>query len=45
MEKEKKVMIGISYQLSVEFDTLAKELNMKRTELINYLIKFYKEKR
>lgn len=31
--------------LSVEFDNLAKELNMRRPELINFLIKFYKEKR
>jgi hypothetical protein len=45
MEEKKEVMVKMNHILSIEFDALAEELNMRRTELINYLIKFYKEKR
>lgn len=39
------VIIKLNPELGNEFDSLAEELNMKRTELINYLIKFYKDKK
>lgn len=45
MKETKEVFIKMNPILSAEFDTLAKELNMRRTELINFLIKFYNEKR
>lgn len=44
MEQPKEVFVKMNPILSVEFDNLAKELNMRRPELINFLIKFYKEK-
>lgn len=37
------MMINVKDALGEEIDELAKDLNMKRTELINFLIKFYKE--
>lgn len=41
---EKEILIKLNPELGNEFDVLAKELNMKRTELINFLIKFYRMK-
>lgn len=45
MEQPKEVLVKLNPELGVEFNQLAKELNMKKAELVNFLVKFYKMKK